>query len=86
MTQRNQLANAYHACLDVAASQKAIETIAFCAISTGVFGYPKPDAAKVALSNVADWLSMHPERFGRVIFNLYSQADARVYEELLNGW
>ncbi len=85
MSQRNQLENAYLACLDVAASLDVIESIAFCAISTGVFGYPKPNAAEVALTSVADWLSKHPKRFRRVIFNLYSQADARIYEELLNG-
>jgi O-acetyl-ADP-ribose deacetylase (regulator of RNase III) len=47
------LAASYRSCLDLAHSMRSIRTIAFCAISTGVFGYPKNDAAAVAVRTVA---------------------------------
>lgn len=83
--QQNQLQSVYRSCLDVAAEVEDIRSIAFCAISTGLFGYPKPEAAKIALSTVADWLETHPERFDRIIFNLYSAQDAHIYERVING-
>lgn len=85
-TQRQQLTSAYRSCLDLAANVEAIRSIAFCAISTGIFAYPKREAAHIALTTVADWFDAHPDRFERVVFNLYSTADAAVYEELLHGW
>jgi O-acetyl-ADP-ribose deacetylase (regulator of RNase III) len=84
--QKEQLKNSYRSCLDTASNVKEIRSIAFCAISTGVFSYPRKQAAKIALSEVAHWLTQHPHRFDKVIFNLYSNADAEIYQELLNGW
>src|SRR5882672_11226334 len=43
------LARAYASVFEVA-SESGIKTIAFPAISTGVYGYPKPEAAKIALA------------------------------------
>ncbi|MCW8329261.1 macro domain-containing protein [Photobacterium sp. SDRW27] len=84
--QKQQLINAYCACLNIAAEVDDIKTIAFCAISTGVFSYPKIDAAQLALTTVADWLANHPKRFEKIIFNLYTQADATIYEKLIYEW
>ncbi len=84
--QRLQLANAYNSCLELAANIESIRSIAFCAISTGIFGYPKLDAAEIALKTVAEWFGKYPERFDLIVFNLYSDVDAAVYEELLDVW
>jgi len=84
--ERRQLASCYTACLDAAAAVDTVRTVAFCAISTGVFAYPKPDAARVALGAVAEWLALKPRRFDRVVFNLYSQGDADVYRAALRDW
>lgn len=73
------LASSYRACLDAAASLAEIRTLAFCSISTGVFGYPKEAAAPVALATVAGWLEAHPDRFDRVVFDVYGAADEAVY-------
>ncbi|MFF3851022.1 protein-ADP-ribose hydrolase [Streptomyces sp. NPDC002328] len=77
------LASAYRACLDLAAEVDEIRSVAFCGISTGVFGYPRAPAARVALDTVADWLDLHPERFDRVIFNVYADQDLAAYRHAL---
>ncbi|WP_218024855.1 protein-ADP-ribose hydrolase [Nocardia pseudovaccinii] len=80
---RLALASAYRSCLDLAAEIADIHTIAFCGISTGVFGYPKTPAAHVALDTVAEWLGRY-SRFDRVIFTVYSNDDYRVYRRALS--
>nr|WP_237557900.1 protein-ADP-ribose hydrolase [Streptomyces sp. SID5470] len=76
---RQALAASYRACLDLAADVGGIRTLAFCGISTGVFGYPKAPAARIALDTVADWLDHHPGRLDRVIFNVYADDDRAAY-------
>ena len=57
------------------AARHALETVAFPAISTGVYGYPKPEAARVARDAVEYALTRHPSiREVRLVF--FSQADA----------
>ncbi|MFF6804509.1 protein-ADP-ribose hydrolase [Streptomyces sp. NPDC012616] len=76
------LASSYRACLDLAAEVESIRTLAFCAVSTGVFGYPKQEAAPVALHTVADWIAAHPGRFDRVVFTVFEDDDERAYRQL----
>lgn len=73
------LASSYRSCLDLAAEVPDIRTVAFCAISTGVFGYPVGEAALVALRAVAEWLQDNPGRLDRVVFDVFSDTDYRVY-------
>ncbi|MFJ2234938.1 protein-ADP-ribose hydrolase [Streptomyces sp. NPDC087859] len=77
------LAASYHACLDLAADVDDIRSVAFCGISTGVFGYPKTPAARIALDTVAEWLDLHPGRLDRVIFNVYADDDRAAYVQAL---
>lgn len=79
------LASCYRACLDLAAAIAGIRTVAFCSISTGVFGYPKPAAAHVALTTVAEWFDAHPGHLDRVVFDVFTDDDAGVYARLLAG-
>ena len=65
------------------AVQHGLKTIAFPAISTGVYGYPKEEAAKVATATVNDFLKEHPNVFEKVVFVLYSQADYNLYQSTL---
>jgi O-acetyl-ADP-ribose deacetylase (regulator of RNase III) len=53
------LARAYAASLAEAARLGA-ETLAFPAISTGVYGYPRAEAARIAVKTVMDFLGEHP--------------------------
>ncbi len=54
------LASAYRESLKLA-SAKGIKSLAFPSLSTGVYGYPVADAAKIALTTVKDYLAEHPE-------------------------
>ncbi|MEU9265766.1 macro domain-containing protein [Streptomyces sp. NPDC048251] len=77
------LASSYRACLNLAAEVGTIRTVALCAVSTGVFGYPKDEAALVALRTVADWFDERPGRFDRVVFTVYEDADESAYRRAL---
>jgi len=52
------LASCYRSSLDLAAAHGSI---AFPAISTGVFGYPAEAAARVAVAAIRQWLAEHPQ-------------------------
>lgn len=74
------LASAYRAALALAVAH-GVRTIAFPSISTGVYGYPIEQAARVALRAVLDVL---PEAdLEEVRFVLFTEADLRVYAEAL---
>jgi len=64
------------------ADQHELASIAFPAISTGVYGYPIEEAAAVAVEAVRDWLSEH-ERPERVIFCCFSESDGAVFRKAL---
>ncbi len=57
------------------ASAKGL-SVAFPSISTGVYGYPMADAAKVALQTVKEYLTQHPE-IERVRLVLFGRAGLR---------
>ena len=77
------LAECYRNALELADS-KAIESIAFPAISAGAFGYPVEGAAEVAMATVSQVLP----RLGRVRyvrFVLFSAADEAVFSRAMGA-
>jgi O-acetyl-ADP-ribose deacetylase (regulator of RNase III) len=68
------LASCYMASLDLAAHAGA-RSIAFPAISTGVYGYPKGAAAEVALAAIRGWVEANPDAFEMVVLVAFSAAD-----------
>jgi O-acetyl-ADP-ribose deacetylase (regulator of RNase III) len=69
------LASAYEKSLELAA-KNGLRTVAFPAISTGVYGYPKEEAARVAVGAIRGALARHPSiEEVRLVFS--SEADAR---------
>ncbi|TRZ39844.1 protein-ADP-ribose hydrolase [Niallia circulans] len=77
--QRDDLASCYRACLELASQLKYINSIAFCAISTGVYGFPKTEAAYIAVNTVNQWLAETPNSFERIVFNVFSPEDYHEY-------
>ncbi len=75
------LANCYTACLE-AAADAGCGSIAFCCISTGVFGFPQREAAKIAVNTVADWRARTGAQLA-VVFNVFHETDETLYRELL---
>lgn len=70
------LARCYRTSLALAADAGA-RSIAFPAISTGVYGYPKEAAAEVALAAIRGWIGESPGRFDRVVLVAFSEDDER---------
>ena len=78
----NLLANCYRNCLKVA-KENNLESIVFPAISTGIYGYPAGEAAKVVHDTVYEYL----EAYGigtlkEIKFILFSAEMYRIYEEV----
>ena len=75
------LASCYRRSIEVAA-QNGIRTLAFPGISTGVYGYPKEPAARIAVATVRATVPAFPV-IREVIFCCHSAADLAVYQALL---
>lgn len=76
------LASAYRNSLDLAANNDC-KSIAFPAVSCGVYGYPIEEAAGIAVTTVTGFLEKS-ELPRTVVFVLFSQSDYSVYEKVLN--
>lgn len=79
----DDLAACYRNTLELAASH-GIESIAFPAISTGAYGFPKRRAAGIAISGVKAFLNEN-QSIKRVIFVCHTEADCAIYRQLLEG-
>eukprot|EP01006_Ploeotia_vitrea_P027046 TRINITY_DN59926_c0_g1_i1.p1 TRINITY_DN59926_c0_g1~~TRINITY_DN59926_c0_g1_i1.p1 ORF type:complete len:287 (+),score=33.46 TRINITY_DN59926_c0_g1_i1:45-905(+) len=77
-----QLISCYTSCLDLAA-ENGLRSIAFCSIGTGVFHYPRVEAAQVALATTREWLEKHPDVIDRVLFVVFMDDAVEVYQQLL---
>lgn len=75
------LRRCYTSCLEEATRRK-LDTLAFCCISTGVFGYPQQAAARVAIDAVRHHLD-HNDSNLKVIFNVFLAPDEAIYHNLL---
>lgn len=76
------LARAYRSSLTLAA-EEGLRRVAFPSISTGAYGYPKVEAARVAIATVSDFLRGNSV-LDEVIFVLFSEDDLRVYADALS--
>jgi O-acetyl-ADP-ribose deacetylase (regulator of RNase III) len=75
------LASCYKSSLELAFS-KELSSIAFPNISTGVYGYPKPEAAQIAIKTVKGWLRNHTE-FNKVVFAVFDDENYIIYHAIL---
>ncbi|MBI3899164.1 MAG: O-acetyl-ADP-ribose deacetylase [Gammaproteobacteria bacterium] len=72
------LANCYRHSLELALTH-AVGSIAFPSISTGVYRYPKEEAARIAVSVLREY----ERRFEEIIACCFSAGDQAMYERLL---
>ena len=77
------LASCYRRSLEVAV-ENGLRTIAFPAISTGVYGFPVERAARIAVRTVSSFLSMSPG-IAEVTFCCFSEESAEAHRAALDG-
>ena len=87
--ERALLRGVYRRCLELA-KEYGGGSLAFCAVSTGVYGYPSGEAAEVAVGEVRAFLEEEEEEerspgggLDRVVFCCWEMKDVRAYEEWL---
>lgn len=75
------LSNCYLTSMELAFSNQ-FKSIAFSNISTGIYGFPKPQAAEIAIQTVQNFLTNHayPEH---VYFVCFDNANFSIYQDLL---
>ena len=74
------LRSCYESCLDTAVKND-VGSIAFCCISTGVFGFPQDKAAEIAVDTVRKFVRTHDLD---VVFNVFTETDFMIYDRLLS--
>ena len=75
------LESCYTSCFDIAEALE-LKSIAFPAISCGVYGYPMEEAARIAVSLAQAWLADYD---CKVIFALFDDAALHTYSTILKG-
>ena len=74
------LESCYRCCFELAL-ERDVTSIAFPAISTGVFAYPKLEAAVLATSVMREF----DDRFAEIIVCCFSERDASIYRDAMKG-
>ena len=77
--QKEQLAQCYRSCLDLAEKHQ-LQSIAFCCISTGVFHFPNELAAEIAVKTVKEYPL---QSLKTIVFNVFLDKDRDIYQRLV---
>ncbi|MGC8866388.1 MAG: O-acetyl-ADP-ribose deacetylase [Bacteroidales bacterium] len=77
------LSSCYRKSLELAKAN-SLQSIAFPNISTGVYGYPKDEAAQIAIQTVADYLKLH-DIPTVVWFVCFDESNYNIYSNLLSS-
>ena len=79
-----ELSASYTSCLNLAHSS-GLKSLAFCCISTGVFGFPPSHAARIAVTAARAFLAgLSEDTDFTIIFTVFTQDDYDRYTQLLN--
>jgi len=76
------LKSCYFNCLEIARFH-GLKSIAFPAIATGCFKFPKDQAAAIAVRVVKDFISNNPRAFELIVFTLYTELDYALYKSII---
>lgn len=74
------LQNCYLSCLKQA-DEMNLESIVFCSLSTGLFGFPIDRACEIAIKTVKKYLKEENKNIKKVIFDVFSKRDYDVYNK-----
>jgi O-acetyl-ADP-ribose deacetylase (regulator of RNase III) len=77
--ERDLLERAYEASFARARETGEVRSIAFPAISTGVYGFPKREAAEIALRA----MRAHEAQFDRILACLFDEQNESIYQDVL---
>ena len=64
------------------AEENGVKSIAFCCISTGVFGFPQREAAEIAVKTVREFKEKTGSKI-KIIFNVFKDEDLLIYKKVL---
>jgi len=78
--EREQLSSCYKSSLDLAA-EHGLRSIAFPAISPGIYRFPVDEAAAVAAAAVAERLAVAPQAFDRILFVCFTAEVTSIYQQ-----
>jgi O-acetyl-ADP-ribose deacetylase len=67
------------------ATEKGLTSIAFPAVSTGIFGFPKERCAQIMLSTATAFLEQETTSLRDVVFCLWSREDLAIFEKTLQS-
>lgn len=81
--EEQELENCYRNSL-MLAKENDIRSIAFPAISTGIYGYPKEPAAQIAIHTTAGFLKEHGDVIDEVVFVLFDEESYQLYQAMVN--
>ena len=84
LSQRVDLANCYQNSLELA-KKHHLHSIAFSAISTGVYGYPLDEAARIALLICTQWLNANPDYGMEITLVCFNNAVYKSYSEIIEA-
>ena len=76
------LKSCYLSCLKLA-EENGVQSIAFCCISTGMFGFPQREAAKIAVDTIKQYKAEADSNI-KIIFNVFKDEDLAIYREVLS--
>ena len=77
------LFNCYYSCLKKVDEMK-LDSIVFCSLSTGIFGFPIEKASKIAIKCVKTYLKEENKNIKKVIFDVFSEHDFEIYKRGLS--
>ena len=85
--QIKSLGECYINCLKLLVENN-LSSIAFPAISTGLFGFPKKLATKIAISKIDDFISVSEKKYKdiiKVVINVYDDGNLKIYEDVIRN-
>lgn len=77
------LAKCYRRCLELAHAH-GVRSVAFPGISTGVYGFPKESAARIAVATIREFFTQTPDANLKVTLVAFSSVDEQILQRNLN--